>query len=191
MIERSVDPISIDVSALVQKSVASLYSNLVTRPTGRAVRQAIEQQLSLGEAVAVSLIDFTEVRILDFSCADEVVAKLVMRYLDSDRPRNAYFLFRAVGELHTHAVEEVLKRQSLAAVCDVGAGRFQLLGSVTPEELELWERVEVGGIGRLDDLAREMTPRPDGALDSLTRRRLVFRDADGGIRALSTLVEAA
>jgi len=191
MIERWADPISIDVSALVQRSVASLYSNLVTRPTGRAVRQAIEQQLSLGDEAAVSLIDFTEVRILDFSCADEVVAKLVMRYLDSDRPRNAYFLFRAVGELHTHAVEEVLKRQSLAAVCDVGAGRFQLLGSTTPAELELWERVEASGIKRVHELAREMAPPPDEALESLTRRRLVFRDAEDGVRALSALVEAA
>lgn len=188
MTDRPIDPISIDVSALVQRSVASLYSNLVTRPTGRAVRQAIEQQLADGQRTQVSLIDFTEVRILDFSCADEVVAKLVARYLPSDRPRNAYFLFRAVGELHAHAVEEVLRRQSLAAVCDVGGGGFQLLGTVTSPEAEAWSRLE-----RRRRLEANHALSPDdvawaAALPALARRRLVFLHPDGAVSALSAMV---
>ena len=39
------DPIAIDVGEVLQRSVTSLYSSLVTRPTGRAVRMAIETQL--------------------------------------------------------------------------------------------------------------------------------------------------
>ena len=35
-----VDPVSIDVGHLVRRNVASLYSSLVTRPTGQAVRLA-------------------------------------------------------------------------------------------------------------------------------------------------------
>lgn len=188
MTDRSFDPISIDVSALVQRSVASLYSNLVTRPTGRAVRLAIEQQLAEGQRTQVSLIDFTEVRILDFSCADEVVAKLVARYLPSDRPRNAYFLFRAVGELHAHAVEEVLVRQGLAAVCDVGGGAFQLLGATSPPEAEAWARVEL----RRRIEAAEAREGADSewaeAVAVLSRRRLVFEHADGAVSALSAMV---
>ncbi|MGI9627349.1 MAG: hypothetical protein ACR2QM_10975 [Longimicrobiales bacterium] len=180
MIERQVDPINIDVSSLVQQSVASLYSNLVTRPTGRAVRQAIEQQLGGGDQVSVSLIDFTEVRILDFSCADEVVAKLVMRYLDPSRPRNAYFLFRAVGELHAHAVEEVLIRQGLAAVCDLGGGSFELFGSATPPEVAAWKEVETHRY-----LGPDRAQAP--AVSSLVARRLLFRDAEGAVSALSSL----
>lgn len=188
MIEKRVDPINIDVGALVQRTVASLYANLVTRPTGRAVRQAIEQQLEGDGRMAVSLIDFTEVRILDFSCADEVVAKLVARYLDSDRPREAFFLFRAVEELHAHTVEEVLRRQSLAAVCDVGGGYFQLLGEIGARERDAWQRIERAG--RLVPREAEMTLGRDwiGPAQSLAARRLVFMAPGGGITALSAMV---
>ena len=40
------DPVSIDVGRLVRKTGASLYSSLVTRPTGQAVRLAIETVLA-------------------------------------------------------------------------------------------------------------------------------------------------
>ncbi|HCR04782.1 MAG TPA: hypothetical protein DIU18_06310, partial [Gemmatimonadetes bacterium] len=74
--ELSLPPIQIDVGSLVQRSVATLYSHLVTRPTGRAVRLAIESLLADAGDIALSLIDLSEVNVLDFSCADEAVAKL-------------------------------------------------------------------------------------------------------------------
>ena len=93
MSELPLDPIAIDVGDLVQKTVTSLYSHLVTRQTGRAVRMAIEAQLAeLGE-MSLSLIDLSEVTVLDFSCADEVVAKLIQRYQGSDSP-GVFFVFR-------------------------------------------------------------------------------------------------
>ena len=84
-----IDPIEIDVGTVLQRSVASLYSHLVTRPTGRAVRLAIESQLAEAERPSVYMIDLSEVAILDFSCADEVVAKLLLRYVEADRPAEA------------------------------------------------------------------------------------------------------
>ncbi|NNF27333.1 MAG: hypothetical protein HKN73_08955 [Gemmatimonadetes bacterium] len=188
MIEERVDPINIDVGELVQRTVASLYANLVTRPTGRAVRQAIEQQLQGDRRMAVSLIDFTEVRILDFSCADEVVAKLVARYLDPDRPREAFFLFRAVEELHSHTVEEVLRRQSLAAVCDVGAGYFQLLGEVEARERDAWQRIERAGRLVPRDAEQALGKGWIEPARNLATRRLVFMGPGGDITALSAMV---
>ena len=190
MSDRQVSPISIDVGALVQSSVASLYSNLVTRPTGRAVRAAIEEQLGAPRTVSVSLIDFTEVRILDFSCADEVVAKLLLRYLRPDRPRNAFFLFRAVGELHRHAVEEVLERHKLAAVCDVGEGTFQLLGSASSDEHVVWQTLEHRRQLRPGELSSVLGENGTPLLTSLAERRLVFRGSGGGASALSALARA-
>jgi hypothetical protein len=60
-------------------SVTSLFSNLVTRPTGRAIRTGVESQLAEMEGVCapcLSVLDFSQVRILDYSCADEIVAQL-------------------------------------------------------------------------------------------------------------------
>ena len=77
MSEVWLDPIAIDVGEVLQRTQTSLYSHLVTRPTGRAVRMAIKTQLQGNSNRSFSLIDLSEVVILDFSCADEVVAKLL------------------------------------------------------------------------------------------------------------------
>src|SRR5687768_7069016 len=93
-------PFSFDLHTLVQRSVASLYSHLVTRPTGRALRLGIETQIGDIGTVCLSVLDFTQVVVLDYSCADEVVAKLIQRYAAEDRPADAYFVARGLGEQH-------------------------------------------------------------------------------------------
>lgn len=133
------------------------------------------------------LIDFTRVRILDFSCADEVVAKLLLRYQGPDRPGDIFFLFRAVGEMHRHAVEEVLERHGLAAVCDVGGG-YQLLGPATPEEHRAWNTLERRERIGPRDLAGALGELGEPLLRGLARRRLAYWSGHGGAAALSALV---
>ncbi|MBI4540703.1 MAG: hypothetical protein HY704_14475 [Gemmatimonadetes bacterium] len=188
--ELGIDPITIDVGGLVRRSVASLYSHLVTRPTGRAVRLAIERQLAEAGGTSISLIDLSEVAVVDFSCADEVVAKLVQRYVRADRPGEAYFVLLGVHAPHRDPLEEVLRRQSLALVAETGERRFEVLGEISPLEMEVWSVLEERGRiraaevnGVLPDAARQ-----DG-LGRLMERRLAFRQAPSGdYHALSALV---
>ena len=70
----------IDVSSVLRRTVCDLYSNLVTRPTGAAVRTEIENLLAAWRGPSLTVIDFSHVNLLDFSCADEVVAKLLLRF---------------------------------------------------------------------------------------------------------------
>ncbi|HVX89931.1 MAG TPA: hypothetical protein VG940_13435, partial [Gemmatimonadales bacterium] len=51
--------------------------SLVTRPTGAAVRTRIEAALA-NSGATIAFLDFTELDLIDFSCADEVVAKLLI-----------------------------------------------------------------------------------------------------------------
>ena len=189
MTDLPLDPIAIDVGHLVQRTVASLYSHLVTRPTGRAVRMAIENQLAdLGER-SLSLIDFSEVTILDFSCADEVVAKLLQHYAGGERAE-AYFVFRGVHEPHRDQIEVVLQRQGLATVAETGEGRFELLGERSPAEDAAWHTMEGLGLLSREELENVL---PDAehrqALEQLVERRLVFRSPiSGRYHALSRLV---
>ena len=74
--------LEIDVSTVLRGTVCDLYSNLVTRPTGAAVRTAIERQVFEIGTPVVTTIDFSQVNLLDFSCADEIVAKLLLRYFE-------------------------------------------------------------------------------------------------------------
>lgn len=161
-------PVSIDVGRLVRRNVASLYSSLVTRPTGQAVRLAIENLLAEETGpVSLSVIDLSQVTVMDFSCADEVVAKLLLRFLTDERPREAYFLFRGVRELHRDPMEAVLERHALAAVAETRTGVFELLGQVGTEGMRVWAEVE----------ARERIPRPkEGVLPGEPRTSMVLRD---------------
>jgi hypothetical protein len=172
----------IDVSSVLRQTLAcDLYSNLVTRPTGAAVRGQIELLLSESPERAYAVIDFSQVSMIDFSCADEVVAKLLIRYVADDSPREAYFLFRGVGEVHRDAIESVLERHGLALAIEE-AGGVSLLGVLTDVERRAWEATYRLGPSGADEIAIAIGTGSDdtrAALDTLRRRRLVmFVDDD-------------
>ena len=190
-----IDPVAIDVRALVQRNVATLYSHLVTRPTGRAVRLAIEsqlaQQLDDSTGQALSLVDMSEVGVLDFSCADEVVARLLAQYLPESRPRNAFFVFVGVGELHREPIQTVLVRSSLIAVAEQD-GNYDLIGAVTHSLRDAWRKIESAGtlpVSRLESMFSD--PQELYAAHELIRQRLVLHlEATGRVQALSTVARA-
>ena len=66
---------TIRIGHLLRETATSPYRHLVTRPTGAAVRHSIELALSRSDCLT-ALLDFSEIELLDLSCADEVVAKL-------------------------------------------------------------------------------------------------------------------
>ena len=167
----------IDISSVLRQTLAcDLYSNLVTRSTGAAVRGQIEQLLSEAGERALTVIDFSQVSMIDFSCADEVVAKLLIRYEDESRPHDAYFLFRGVTEHHWDAIEAVLERHGLALAMEQDDG-VQLMGVLSDVERRVWEATYRLVKADPADLAAETgTDRAEvqAALDSLCRRRLVM-----------------
>ncbi len=114
--ERVRGPGGCGVEMLLHTSVATFYSNLVTRPAGQAVRGAIEDQLREAAGPSLSILDFSQVRIIDFSCVDEVIAKLLRKYQRSDRPSDAFFVVKGLGRGHRELVETVLQRQRLLVV---------------------------------------------------------------------------
>ncbi|MDT8368267.1 MAG: hypothetical protein RQ745_03610 [Longimicrobiales bacterium] len=183
------DPIRVAVAPLVRESVASRYSHLVTRPTGRAVRLAIESMLAEAGEPTISLVDLTEVTILDYSCADEVVARLLRRYMEDDRPREAFFVLNGVQERHRDPIEAVLERQALAAVSYRQDGAAEVLGVLDEEEIAVWKLIEREGVVRADhadDIFGTGSLRT--ASERLVERRLAFADRGGSVHALSRLV---
>jgi hypothetical protein len=168
----------IDVSSVLRQTLAcDLYSNLVTRPTGAAVRGQIELLLNESRERALTVIDFSQVSMIDFSCADEVVAKLLIRYVDDDPPCEAYFLFRGVGESHRDAIESALERHGLALAIEEADG-VSLIGVIADVERFAWEATYRLGPSDAGEIARAIGVGEDetrSALDALGRRRLVMR----------------
>ena len=173
----------IDVSSVLRQTLAcDLYSNLVTRSTGAAVRTQIEQLVSESRerGGALTVIDFSQVSMIDFSCADEIVAKLLMRYASDDAPQDAYFLFRGVNDDHWDAIECVLERHGLALVLEHD-GSVRVVGVLSDDERQAWEAIYRIGPADADELALATgtdTIHAREALDALSRRRLVMQ-ADG------------
>ena len=172
----------IDVSSVLRRTVCDLYSNLVTRPTGAAVRTEIENLLSAWRGPSLTVIDFSHVNLLDFSCADEVVAKLLLRYAADTPPDEGYFLFRGVREVHFDAIEAVLERHQLALVLEGEDGAAQLVGAVDPIERAAWQLLERDGRRGDAQVAAALgldLADAQAVLDTLCRRRVAIRLADG------------
>jgi len=168
----------IDVSSVLRQTLAcDLYSNLVTRSTGAAVRTQIEQLVSECRERALTVIDFSQVSMIDFSCADEIVAKLLMRYASDDAPQSAYFLFRGVSDDHCDAIEAVLERHGLALALE-DDGRVRVMGVLSDDERRAWEATYRIGPADADEVAYATgsdETHAREALDALCRRRLVMQ----------------
>ena len=181
----------IDVSRVLQQTVAcELYSNLVTRPTGAAVRAQIQELLRSAPVRerALAVLDFSHVRMIDFSCADEVIAKLVLPYCETppESSADAYFVFRGVSDEHWDAIDAVLERHELALVVE-DEGEVRVAGVIDEDERRIWRMLQQLGGGEPKDVARALdeasTPLPVDTvaviLDRLHRRRLAMRLDDG------------
>jgi hypothetical protein len=168
----------IDLGTVLRQTVsANLYSNLVTRPTGAAVRNQIELLMGQARERTLTVLDFSHVSMMDFSCADEVIAKLLMRYCDENPPHEAYFLFRGMTDDHWEAIEAVLERHGLALAIEQEDG-VHVVGVLSERERRTWEAVKRRGGAVVADLATEMgedEPQLRSTLDALWRRRLLMR----------------
>lgn len=165
----------IDLGTVLRQTLsAQLYSNLVTRPTGRAVRKQIEDLLTSSQP-SLAVIDFSHVTMIDYSCADEVVAKLLM-----DEDREAYFVFRGMTEDHWHAIEQVLESHRLALVVE-GERGVEVMGVLDELELRAWSTVKGRGEAAPWEVALDLgepEPAVRSALERLWRRRLLMRRGD-------------
>jgi hypothetical protein len=184
-------PFHFDLSDHVRRSVATLYSHLVTRPTGQALRMGIESRIRESGGPCVSVLDFTEVVVLDFSCADETVAKLVRRYCEADPPAAAYFLARGVAPHHRETLDTVLIRQGMALVADVTGLGHRLLGYASRLEHRVWQAVEDAGSTTREEIAARVGDAAAGvAADTLIARRVVVPGPGARLHSLSRLTLA-
>jgi len=134
---------AINLRDVLQRTVSDLYGDLVTRRTGAAVRGGIEQELQ-GLENEPAVIDFGAVRCLDLSCADEIVAKLVLQY------GSWRFFFTGVSPSQRDALEPVLERHGLAVALVEETGKVELLGPGTQAERLLDQLREYGLVAESD-----------------------------------------
>ena len=167
---------TIRIGRLLRETAAAPYRNLVTRPTGAAVRSRIEETLARSECLT-AFLDFSEIELLDLSCADEVVAKLLLAHLIRE---TRFLVLQGLREDQHEAIEHVLThhRLAVAAVALPGAGEGgpRLLGWVTADARLAFACVCDHGPLSHQDLARRLAwsdARSQGTLQGLAVYRLV------------------
>jgi hypothetical protein len=165
----------IDLRNILRETVSVVYGDLVTRSTGHAVRCGVEAILSGDDGGQVAIIDFSSVRLLDLSCADEIIAKLLLQY-----GRTRPFLLRGISADHQDVLEPVLTRHGLAAVAQDRSGRLRLLGSIAEQERLALTLLAERGSAHVDDVADHLAVPPATArelLDELLERRLALANS--------------
>jgi hypothetical protein len=162
----------IDVGSVLRHSANLPFSDLVTRPTGAAVRRCIQTELAALSEGDVALLDFSRIGMMDYSCADEVVAKLLIALAGQDA-HTGYIVFHGITDAHLEAIETVLEHHGLALVVQFADGGARLVGSVTADERAIWEMVYAHEtVSSIDREPAEMAR----ILESLVHRRLLRHD---------------
>jgi hypothetical protein len=173
-----------DLRDLMDEHLAT--SNLVTRETGRSMRELIELRLEREPEGAVVALDFSHVGIIDFSCADEIVSKLVAR-LQGLEYGDKYVVLHGLTSTHEENIAVALERKKLAVLVSRRDGSWRLLGSLNPylnEALQfVMNQKEITARDLADDTQVEISLASTKLLN-LFKARLVQRSSerlpDGG-----------
>jgi hypothetical protein len=168
----------IDVGSVLRHSANLPYADLVTRSTGAAVRRCIEAELAALSDDDVATLDFSHIGMMDYSCADEVVAKLLLD-LARRGARPSSLVFHGITDAHLEAIEDVLLHHGLALVVHFADGAARLVGAVSEEERLVWQLVNSRGGAQVGDLVGESARAESElliVLETLHDRRLLRRD---------------
>lgn len=174
---------TIRVDQLLRETVQGPYCDLVTRSTGRAVRTSIQQRLSARPG-SLALIDFSDVGLVDFSCADEVVAKLLL-----EPGTGTTIVLQGLREEQLEAIEHVLEHHDLVAlVHDPASGVARMVGRVSPDLRTAFFTLQQSSPSTVEMLAQRIgwaVERAEAALLSLVRLRLALSGEEGFVVPLA------
>ncbi len=160
-------------------------SDLVTRPSGQVIRGRIEKKIEAEKNGEVIALDFSEIGIIDYSCADEVVAKLISR-LWGNEYGDRYIILTGLNENQKENIEVALERKDLAVIARFKDGKEILLGNLNNYLRETLEVVITKDRIRTKDLSEIMNLEANTSgtrLLNLHKKRLVMRNEeikDGG-----------
>ncbi len=152
-------------------------SDLVTRPSGQIIRERIERDIEKEENGEVIALDFSRIGIIDYSCADEIVAKLVSRLLSGEYG-DKYIMLTGLNENQKENIEVALERKDLAVMAEMKDGRKVLMGALNnylQETLDLISKKKKITAGDLSSSLKLPANTSGTRLLNLHKKRLVKR----------------
>ena len=169
--------INYDLNIFLKEELKNGSIDLVTRPSGQVMRERIEKDLLKEDGGSIVALDFSNIGIIDYSCADEIVAKLLSRLL-SNEYGDKYILLAGLNENQQENIEVALERKELAVIAEKREGEKFLLGSLNNYLRETLELIVKNGRITARDLADmvKIEANTSGTrLLNLHKKRLVIR----------------
>jgi len=182
MTSKKTDMTIYDLHSVLSRELGNGSSNLVTRSTGQAVRERIERDLEQESAGTVVGLDFSRIGVIDYSCSDEIVAKLLSRLLAGEYG-DKYLVLVGLNDNQRENIEVALERKDLAIIMEEGDGRRQVLGTLNKylrDTLEFVAERERATARDLSDAKKVETNTSGTRLLNLYKKRLVRRIAGAG-----------
>jgi hypothetical protein len=133
-----------DLYKLLKQELRNGSSDLVTRQSGQVIRRRIERDIENEKDGELIVLDFSRIGIIDYSCADEIVAKLVSRLL-SNEYGDKYLLLTGLNDNQKENIEVALERKGLAVMAELKNGERILLGELNNYLVETLKLIEENG----------------------------------------------
>lgn len=121
--------ISCNLKNILEQELLNRSSDLVTRHSGQNIRNRIERDIEKEKDGEVIALDFSNIGIIDYSCADEIIAKLISRLLGGEYGEK-YIILTGLNENQKENIEVALERKELAVPARMEDGRQILIGSL-------------------------------------------------------------
>ncbi len=120
---------SYDLYTVLKEELGNGSKDLVTRPSGQAIRERVERDIEKEPDGTVIALDFSSIGVIDYSCADEIIAKLVSRLL-SNEYGDRYLILTGLNDNQKENIEVALERKDLAVMAETRQGARIVLGNL-------------------------------------------------------------
>lgn len=171
---------SYNIYKLLKEELKNGSADLVTRPSGQVIRERIERDISVEKDGEVIALDFSKIGIIDYSCADEIIAKLISR-LTSVEYGDKYIVLTGLSENQKENIEVALERKDLSVMVEMTDDEKILIGSLhdyLKETLDLILNKGKITAGELSDELKLPANTSGTRLLNLHKKRLVRRIAE-------------
>lgn len=166
-----------DLYTILKDELKNGSSNLVTRPTGQAVRERIERDVEQAPEGSVIGLDFSKVGVIDYSCSDEIVAKLLSRLLAGEYGEK-YLMLTGMNDNQRENIEVALERKDLAIIAETKERTRAVLGNLNKylrDTLEFVVERKKATARELSEAAKIEANTSGTRLLNLYKKRLVRR----------------
>lgn len=151
---------------------------LVTRKRGREYKEKVWREIERMEPNTVLKLDFSNIKFVDASCADEAVVRILAR-LEAGESPNKYMILSNVRQQHKENIDTALNIAKKAVIVS-NEGKWDLLGELVKSHQEVLAYV----IKRNNITARELKEKmgyrsvnqASARLGALYKKRLIARE---------------